>query len=75
MDREHRRYIKYFGKDELDIIGCDTLLNTCDIYGIMMVGIQALEKRQYRCQRKNSSNKTTLNCSPKLHMVKIFSQK
>ncbi len=36
---------KYFGKDEFGAIGCDTLLNTADMDGIMMICLQALEKR------------------------------
>ena len=43
---------KYFGKDELGTIGCDTLLNTGDIDGIMMIGIQALEKRSTDAKEK-----------------------
>jgi hypothetical protein len=35
----------YFGKDELGIIGNDTTLSTADMDGIMMVCVQALEKR------------------------------
>lgn len=36
---------KYFGKDELGTIGCDTLLASADMDGIMMICLQALEKR------------------------------
>ncbi len=43
---------RYFGKDELGTIGCDTLLNTGDIDGIMMIGIQALEKRSTDAKEK-----------------------
>ena len=43
---------QYFGKDALGIIGCDTLLNSGDINGIMMIGIQALEKRSADAKEK-----------------------
>jgi len=35
----------YFGKDEYGTIGCDTLLTTADMDGIMMIALQALEVR------------------------------
>ena len=35
----------YFGKDKLGTIGNDTTLSTADMDGIMMICLQALEKR------------------------------
>jgi len=35
----------YFGNDGIGTIGCDTLLTSADMDGIMMIAIQALEKR------------------------------
>jgi hypothetical protein len=35
----------YFGKDELGVIGNDTTLASADMDGIMMICLQALERR------------------------------
>lgn len=35
----------YFGKDDYGTIGNDTTLATADMDGIMMIALQALEKR------------------------------
>jgi hypothetical protein len=52
QDEKKRRYgpmaqeiFQYFGKDELGTIGNDTTLATADIDGIIMICLQALEKR------------------------------
>jgi hypothetical protein len=45
----------YFGRDELGTIGNDTTLATADMDGIIMICLQALEKRTEKLQ--NTSNK------------------
>ncbi len=35
----------YFGKDDYGTVGNDTTLATADMDGIMMIALQALEKR------------------------------
>ena len=44
---------RYFGHDGKGTIGCDTLLATADMDGIMMVCLQALEKRTSELQKAN----------------------
>jgi hypothetical protein len=44
----------YFGNDELGTIGCDTTLTTADMDGIMMICLQALERRTTELQNKNT---------------------
>jgi hypothetical protein len=41
---------RYFGKDKLGVIGNDTTLATADMDGIMMICLQALEKRTEELQ-------------------------
>lgn len=48
----------YFGKDEYGIIGNDTSLATADMDGIMMICLQALEKRT--SELKNAEEKIAL---------------
>ncbi|MGA2507392.1 MAG: tail fiber domain-containing protein [Chitinispirillaceae bacterium] len=43
----------YFGHDGKGIIGCDTLLASADMDGIMMICLQALEKRTSELQKAN----------------------
>jgi hypothetical protein len=43
----------YFGKDEYGTIGCDTTIGTGDMDGIMMICLQALEKRTGELQKAN----------------------
>ena len=43
----------YFGNDGKGTIGCDTLLASADMDGIMMVCLQALEKRTGELQKAN----------------------
>jgi hypothetical protein len=38
-------FYKAFGKDDLGIIGCDSLINQHDFLGVNFIAIQALEKR------------------------------
>ena len=38
-------FFKAFGKDELEEIGCYTLINQQDFLGVNLIAIQALEKR------------------------------
>jgi hypothetical protein len=51
-EKQYRHYgpmaqeiFHYFGKDNYGTIGCDTTLGTGDMDGIMMICLQALEKR------------------------------
>ena len=44
---------KYFGNDGLGTIGCDTLLASADMDGIMMICLQALEKRTEELKSRN----------------------
>ena len=43
----------YFGHDAKGTIGCDTLLASADMDGIMMICLQALEKRTGELQKAN----------------------
>jgi hypothetical protein len=51
----------YFGNDGTGTVGCDTLLATADMDGIMMICLQALERRTTELQNKtkelNETNK------------------
>ena len=42
----------YFGNDGMGKIGCDTLLNSSDMDGIMMICLNALEERTNQLQNK-----------------------
>ena len=42
----------YFGNDGTGTVGCDTLLATADMDGIMMICLQALERRTTELQKK-----------------------
>ena len=44
----------YFGKDEFGTIGNDTTLATADMDGIMMICLQALEKRTTELKSKQN---------------------
>jgi hypothetical protein len=54
-----------FGNDGIGKIGSDTLINSADIDGVMMIGLQALEKRSSVLAEKNkllqASNLTLQN--------------
>ncbi len=51
----------YFGKDEYGTIGCDTLLATADMDGIMMIALQALEVRSKKLEKDNEDLRLTIN--------------
>ncbi len=55
-----------FGKDDLGIIGCDTLINQQDFLGINLIAIQALEKRTEQLQKENEALKERLDKLEKL---------
>ncbi len=55
-----------FGKDDLGIIGCDTLINQQDFLGINLIAIQALEKRTEQLQKDNEELKQRLSNLEKL---------
>lgn len=40
-----QEFYNAFGNDGIGKIGCDTLISSADIDGVMMIGLQALEKR------------------------------
>ncbi len=40
-----QEFYNAFGNDSIGKIGCDTLISSADIDGVMMIGLQALEKR------------------------------
>jgi DNA-binding transcriptional MerR regulator len=44
---------QYFGNDGIGTIGCDTILTTADMDGIMMICLQALERKTTELQNKN----------------------
>ena len=47
----------YFGNDGIGKIGCDTLLNSSDMDGIMMICLKALEERTIQLQKETSELK------------------
>ena len=49
-----QEFYKAFGNDGIGKIGCDTLINSADIDGVMMIGLQALEKRSSALAAKNN---------------------
>lgn len=51
----------YFGKDEFGVIGNDTTLATADMDGIIMICLQALEKRTTELQKENEQLRAELN--------------
>jgi regulator of replication initiation timing len=50
-----QEFYKAFGNDGIGKIGCDTLINSADIDGVMMIGIQALEKRSASLAAANNN--------------------
>lgn len=52
-----QEFYKAFGNDGIGKIGCDTLINSADIDGVMMIGLQALEKRSSIIIRENAELK------------------
>lgn len=49
-----QEFYNAFGNDGIGKIGCDTLINSADIDGVMMIGLQALEKRSSALAAKNN---------------------
>jgi len=49
-----------FGKDKYGAIGCDTLLASADMDGIIMIMLQGLEKRTSQQTQENTTLKTQL---------------
>ncbi|MGG9970395.1 tail fiber domain-containing protein [Ferruginibacter sp. SUN002] len=49
-----------FGRDKYGKIGCDTVLTTIDMDGIMMIMLQGLEKRSSLQQKENASLKSEM---------------
>ncbi len=49
-----QEFFNAFGNDGIGKIGCDTLINSADIDGVMMIGLQALEKRSSALAAKNN---------------------
>jgi hypothetical protein len=52
-----QEFYKAFGNDGIGKIGCDTLINSADIDGVMMIGLQALEKRSSVIIKENAELK------------------
>jgi len=52
-----QEFYKAFGNDGIGKIGCDTLINSADIDGVMMIGLQALEKRSTALTKENEQLK------------------
>jgi len=50
----------YFGNDGVGTIGCDTLLVSTDMDGIMMIALQALENRTDELQSENEMLKSKI---------------
>jgi hypothetical protein len=50
-----------YGFDGIGKIGCDTVLTTADMDGIMMIMLQGLEKRSSLQKKENTALKTQLN--------------
>ena len=49
-----------FGKDEVGTIGTPTTINSGDMAGILMIAVQALEKRSKELQAENELLRTRL---------------
>jgi autotransporter adhesin len=56
-----QEFYKAFGNDGVGKIGCDTLINSADIDGVMMIGLQALEKRSSLLAKENEEAITTID--------------
>jgi hypothetical protein len=52
-----QEFYNAFGNDGVGKIGCDTLINSADIDGVMMIGLQALEKRSTMLSTQNEQLK------------------
>ena len=52
-----QEFYKAFGNDGIGKIGCDTLIGSADIDGIMMIALQALEKRSAALAKENEQLK------------------
>jgi hypothetical protein len=52
-----QEFYNAFGNDGVGKIGCDTLINSADIDGVMMIGLQALEKRSTALAKENKQLK------------------
>lgn len=50
-----------YGKDKFGTVGCDTVLNSADMDGIMMILLQALEQRSTTAQQQNTNLQNKLN--------------
>ena len=50
-----------FGKDELGMIGCDTLINQQDLIGVNLIAVQALEKRTATLNAENQELKNEVS--------------
>jgi hypothetical protein len=48
-----QEFYSAFGNDGIGKIGCDTLINSADIDGVMMIGLQALAKRSNSLEAEN----------------------
>lgn len=54
-------FYKAFGKDDLGVIGCDTLINQQDFLGVNFIAIQALEKRTVKLNGENTKLISEIN--------------
>jgi hypothetical protein len=53
-----QEFYNAFGNDGIGKIGCDTLIGSADIDGIMMIALQALEKRSAALAKENDQLKS-----------------
>jgi hypothetical protein len=69
----------YFGNDGIGTIGCDTTLTTADMDGIMMICLQALERKTSELQNKNKeldeANRRISNLEERLAIVEKLTGK
>ena len=70
---------KFFGDDSLGTIGCDTLLASADMDGIMMICLQALEKRTSELKEKDreldEANKRITDLENRIAVIEELTKK
>ena len=59
-----------FGKDGIGTIGTPTTINSGDMAGILMIAVQAQEKRTAELQRKNAELKARLEALERMILSK-----
>lgn len=54
-------FYHHFGKDDIGVIGCDTMIATADFDGVSFAAIKALEERTRILQQENDELKNKMN--------------